>query len=801
MKRTKLALTIIATLIVIATLLVACNDQQTPPPSPADGTYRVSFAANGGSAVDAVTTKTVQSEPVTTKNGYTFAGWYDNPDLNGNRIVFPYSPTADVTLYAKWTPVPIDTYTVNFVTNGGSSVESVTAAQIQTEPVSDKDNYTFDGWYDNPEFNGSRVEFPYTPTENTTLYAKWTAVAIDYTQTELADYEYTRDDDGNITLTAYLGNAERIIFPLEDNILLGEEVLDQQNYTLTAVKIPSNIKGMADNIFVYAPLVSKIEVAENHPTLSVVDDVLFAENGTLLLAYPLAKTDKSYTVPSSVKTVGSYAFYGNENLETITVSEGVEKLDIMCFAHCTEVTSVTLPDTLTETSNSSMVNMNSLTEITFPAGLKTWGYKTIDARCTSLKRVTGPSIMKYMYDLPNLEYLEINGGETISSVLCAKSKSLKTLVISEGITMIGSTAFQQCPLLETVKIPSSVTTISGSAFTECTALTDVEFAENSKLTTLRSNAFKGCSSLKRLVLPEGLTAVESGAFDNSGLEELHLPSTLSKCCTFNNVANLTTLYCPTFVINKLYSGLTAYSKSPIETVIFISGESIPSTQGSSYTGLQSLHTLVIPACVTQIDKNAFNGCYGLVQITNLSSVDWTPNFNIYASDDIPSDAEIRRSENTPFEGKITKEDNGLVKYTYKGETRVLDCDRSVTNITAADLSEYTTIGGYAFLNCDKLTGIVIPSNIKTIGNHAFYCCTSLASVTIQDGVERIEDYAFLTTGFSSITIPHSVIYIGGTAIYSPSGSTITVTVIGYTQKPEGWNNGWCNYSTVVIWDK
>ena len=74
-----------------------------------------------------------------------------------------------------------------------------------------------------------------------------------------------------------------------------------------------------------------------------------------------------------------------------------------------------------------------------------------------------------------------------------------------------------------------------------------------------------------------------------------------------------------------------------------------------------------------------------------------------------------------------------------GEYAFSDCD-SLTSITIPD--SVTTIGDYAFSSCDSLTSVTIPNSVKTIGSEAFYGCDSLTSITIPDSVTTIGNYAF-----------------------------------------------------------
>ena len=85
------------------------------------------------------------------------------------------------------------------------------------------------------------------------------------------------------------------------------------------------------------------------------------------------------------------------------------------------------------------------------------------------------------------------------------------------------------------------------------------------------------------------------------------------------------------------------------------------------------------------------------------------------------------------------------------------------------------IGDYAFLNCSKLTSIVIPDSITSIGNFVFSNCSKLTSIVIPDSVESIGRYAFLNCSkLTSIVRPDSVTSIGDWAFSSCGGLTSIV---------------------------
>ena len=138
----------------------------------------ISFETNGGTNVASITQvigSTVVAPVAPTKVESTFVGWF-----NDQTLVTPYTfstmPGNPLTLYAKWT---VNSYTISFVTNGGSSISNLTqnygtATVKPSDPV--KVGSTFNGW-----FTDTALSIPYTfttmPANNLTLYAKWTATS------------------------------------------------------------------------------------------------------------------------------------------------------------------------------------------------------------------------------------------------------------------------------------------------------------------------------------------------------------------------------------------------------------------------------------------------------------------------------------------------------------------------------------------------------------------------------------------------------------------------------------------------
>ena len=95
--------------------------------------------------------------------------------------------------------------------------------------------------------------------------------------------------------------------------------------------------------------VSTFNVAAGNPVYSSKDGVLYNKDKTELVAYPANKTSASFTIPSSVTTIASYAFSDVEELQAIYIPSSVKTMKDWVFVR-SGITSLTLPSSLKELS-------------------------------------------------------------------------------------------------------------------------------------------------------------------------------------------------------------------------------------------------------------------------------------------------------------------------------------------------------------------------------------------------------------------------------------------------------------------
>lgn len=215
------------------------QEQKTPNMS----TLQTTAILNGGTLTnDTVYPDGELATPV--KEGYTFAGWYDNAELTGEAVTIPET---DKTYYAKWAK---NQYTVTLENNNHGvkpADKTVEHGGSVTElpKLSDSENeWVFTGWYTDVKCTTAYKNEPITKA--TTLYAGWRR----YTNTSLtaevskSDYLVNTPADVNVTVTPgddidelkQNMNSIKISLTYDDDVtsvMLNDKVLDKKEYTIS----------------------------------------------------------------------------------------------------------------------------------------------------------------------------------------------------------------------------------------------------------------------------------------------------------------------------------------------------------------------------------------------------------------------------------------------------------------------------------------------------------------------------------------------------------------------------------------
>jgi len=151
--------------------------------------YTVSFDKQGGDGTTNSITVTYGSTygalPTPTKTGYTFAGWWTEPEGDGSEVISTTTVTITQTqtLHAKWNLATYDiTYIGAVTSHSNPATYNIETATITLTAPAARNGYTWGGWYDNSGLTGSQVtSIQKGSSGNKTLYAKWNLITYDIT--------------------------------------------------------------------------------------------------------------------------------------------------------------------------------------------------------------------------------------------------------------------------------------------------------------------------------------------------------------------------------------------------------------------------------------------------------------------------------------------------------------------------------------------------------------------------------------------------------------------------------------------
>lgn len=344
---------------------------------------------------------------------------------------------------------------------------------------------------------------------------------------------------------------------------------------------------------------------------------------------PMAYTDGSYQFILNADNTATITKYtGNEHRITIPaqVTHGayiypVSKIgDRVFYNYKYVLTSVQIPDTVTEIGSNAFYNCTSLKSVTIQ-----------DNKPSCVKKIGRQAFMfcRELTDIPILDSVTEIGSESFHQ--CEK---LDTVTIPEGVTSVADGMFSYCYSLHTVTLPDSVTAIEERAFTG-TALTQIHIPAN--VAQIGTDAFSECFALSAITSnSESYPAIDNVLYKKSANGDYALirypsrredsafkiPNGVARIEThaFDCCSYLASVKMPDSVVSI---GTGAFMNCPALQDIEFSCR-ITELPESVFAGCISLKSIDIPEGITQILDDAFAGCARLKRIAIPSSVTKIP---------------------------------------------------------------------------------------------------------------------------------------------------------------------------------
>ena len=308
--------------------------------------------------------------------------------------------------------------------------------------------------------------------------------------------------------------------------------------------------------------------------------------------------------------------------------------------------------------------------------------------------------------------------------------AIKTLVLSDDITHIGSYAFHQL-------------------FQPCNDVYIAEVNLPSKLESIGDYAFADTYKIENIAIPAGVTSVGTCAFQNACQKTGFVNGDLDTS-------------------QELYGTLTL-------------PERWPSMGERAFGGNYFRHGLTVPSGTTQITNRAFYGCRFQGELSlpeGLRSIGDEAFFACAFTGTLTLPESLTDMGYGVFSGLDVTSVKIPESWTTIPDKTFQYCS-DLTSITIP--ANVTEIGEYSFAYCSSLSSVSFPDGLEWIGNRAFMDCTALTQVTLPDGLRKLSDGVFLASGLTSQPAWPSGLEEVGSSIYAMcEGLTGTGTLPGGT---------------------
>jgi len=518
------------------------------------------------------------------------------------------------------------------------------------------------------------------------------------------------------------------------------------------------------------------------------------------------------TIPEEVTAIGDNAFYNNDKIVRVTMTDNVKSIGYQSFRDCDNLYFVEFSNALESIGNYAFYSCDSYSSAIIPDTVLTIGSSSF-YECVSLSQV---SFSNQLEEIPSYSFYgctslrNIDIPDTVVRVgdkAFSKCSSLTDVNLSNALTHLGYMAFgntaidsifipktlDSCDTHDTYSYEYEGTTYSipGGPFFGCENLNDVTFEDGTEqvayglfagcvglrsinlpntITTIETSAFRGCLRLNSINFNEFVTRIDNYAFRYCvSLSTVDIPDSVTYLgdCVFDHCTSLKDV---TLSKGLLSMGYGAFSDTIIEEI------EIP--KSLDYCGAEF-----------SVYGNGYN--YDL-DGTNYM-IGWGPFYHCEQLKTITFESGITTIPSSVFTG-CTGFDSVVIPDTVTiiERSAFRDCLR-LESVTIG--SSVTSIGDYAFSQCVLLPEITIPNSVNTIGEQAFDECFALKDVTLSRNLNYMASGAFSRTAIEKIEIPKSLDYCGSDFSLYGNGYNYTLDGANYMI---GWGPFYCceNLKTV-----
>lgn len=281
---------------------------------------------------------------------------------------------------------------------------------------------------------------------------------------------------------------------------IGEEAFKECS-SLTTINLPNSITTIGANAFNGTKLTGPLNIPSS--LVSLGDNAFHGCGGiTGTLVFPAA-----------MENISTNVFAGCSGIEEIVLPRGVLTIGAGAFNNCSGVQRLWLTNSIQSIGANAFAGMKSLKKVYFSGTILEWetgiqwadkGYQIGVAITTNEETASGSCGEALTWGLNSAGDLTVSGTGEMADFAATGApwaeyrEQIKLVIVRQGVTSIGSSAFQDCKNLKTVSLPGSLTALGKAAFLRCGELTNVKLPASLK--SVGEDCFTGCEKLVLLDL-------------------------------------------------------------------------------------------------------------------------------------------------------------------------------------------------------------------------------------------------------------------------------------------------------------
>lgn len=485
------------------------------------------------------------------------------------------------------------------------------------------------------------------------------------------------------------------------------------------------------------------------------EPVFTIENSTLISCELNGCT--AITIPADVKTIDKMCF-ASADVEEVILPEGIKCIESKAFADCFNLKKINFPEGLETVKDRTFMNCGSLVEVILPTTLTKIGdYAFYNA---GIKQLTLPDPKNVLstgisvFSAIKVKSINVPKNLRLNKAMFSNCQQLRTVNFEADWVTIPERCFYYCTSLEKIDI-SKALFIKDAAFLECYSLsvnvipaytcvsacsfmkTGVKDVTIEDISKVGEKAFSDCKSLKKLTInvPDGPAIAD----------DLCIPEELAAHCT-----SLQTVTFTGHTENLLSIKAAAFRETTMLTEISLP-DSIQIIDQCAFCD-SGIENIVIPDRVTKLGRGAFSRCYELTDVTLPESVTVIPRLAFINCDKL-------KTINAPNVAVVC--DNAfchckmLTAFDFSQIKELGSASFAGTSIRKVVFSnKLTKLQPSIFCGCKDLQSVDMSAcdNVKTISTRCFEDCNKLTDIKLPLNVRKFADGCFESAKFNSLVI-------------------------------------------------